>query len=83
MISPETRSLIGLVALMLLVAPFLEHEVSATKAHRGILERRRQELAADDAQLAQEISLEQGRWTAINDQLEQLERSLAQQEPKR
>jgi hypothetical protein len=60
----------------------LEYELTATKQRLAILERRRGELGSDEATLAQEIALEQGRWTAVNDQLEQLERSLTGPERK-
>jgi predicted nucleic acid-binding Zn-ribbon protein len=41
------------------------------------LEKRKQELFSEEQLVAQQISLDQGRWSDINDQLEQLERSLA------
>ena len=59
-----------------------EHEISQLKVRLGVIERRRQELASEETQLAQEMGLEQGRWVAINDQLEQFERSLAILQPK-
>lgn len=40
-------------------------------------EKRRQELMDEDSQLSQQIAADQGRWSDVNGQLDQLERSLA------
>jgi chromosome segregation ATPase len=48
----------------------------AMKTQIETIERRRQELANDDAFLNQQLTLEQGRWNEINERLDQLERSL-------
>lgn len=53
-----------------------EQQVAMIKAQVDALERRRQELMADEAFLSQQLSMEQGRWTDFNDRLEQLERDL-------
>lgn len=40
-------------------------------------EKRRQELMDEESQLSQQIAADQGRWSDVNGQLDQLERSLA------
>ena len=40
------------------------------------LEKRRQELILEEQMVAQQIALDQGRWTEFNNQLDQLDRSL-------
>lgn len=46
------------------------------KGQLAVPEKRRQELANEEAMLSQQMSADQGRWTDVNNQLDQLERSL-------
>ncbi|MDO8678336.1 MAG: hypothetical protein Q7R30_07210 [Acidobacteriota bacterium] len=41
----------------------------------------RQDLANEEAMLSQQMSADQGRWTDVNNQLDQLERSLTPPKP--
>jgi hypothetical protein len=50
------------------------------KQQIAISEKRRQELLSEETQLAQQIAADQGRWSDVNSQLDELERSLT---PKR
>lgn len=54
----------------------IESQLESLHAQLALTEKRRQELANDDAQIAQQMSADQGRWTDVNNQLDQLERSL-------
>ena len=58
----------------------LEGMVEMHKQQIAIAEKRRQELLSEEAQLAQQIAADQGRWSDVNSQLDELERSLT---PKR
>ena len=53
-----------------------EHQLTMMKTQAATLEKRGAELAQEEGFLAQQLAQEQGRWTAINDQLDALERSL-------
>jgi hypothetical protein len=53
------------------------HQLTMMKNQAADLERRRLELAQEEAFLTQQLNDEQGRWSTINEQLDQLERSLA------
>ena len=46
------------------------------KQQIAITDKRRQELIAEDASLAQQIAADQGRWSDVNGQLDELDRSL-------
>lgn len=46
------------------------------RAQLAASEKRRQELLNEEAMLSQQMSADQGRWTDVNNQLDQLERSL-------
>lgn len=54
----------------------IERQLEIFKAQLAALEKRRQDLANEEALLSQQISTDQGRWTDVNNQLDQLERSL-------
>ena len=54
----------------------LEGMVEMHKQQIAIAEKRRQELLGEEAQLAQQIAADQGRWSDVNNQLDELERSL-------
>lgn len=53
-----------------------ESQMEIFKTQLAAAEKRRQDLTNEEALLSQQISADQGRWTDINNQLEQLERSL-------
>jgi len=55
----------------------IESQLESLRAQLASTEKRRSELASEDAQLSQQMSADQGRLTDINNQLDQLERSLA------
>ena len=46
------------------------------RAQLAVSEKRRQDLLNEEAMLSQQMSADQGRWTDVNNQLDQLERSL-------
>jgi len=56
-----------------------EHErmVDTFKSQAATMERRKQDLANEEGLLMQQISLDQGRWSDVNTQLDELERTLA------
>lgn len=54
----------------------MEGQTEIFKTQLATAEKRRQDLLNEEAMLSQQISADQGRWTDINDQLDQLERSL-------
>ena len=54
----------------------MERQMEMFKTQLAASEKRRQELLNEEALLSQQISADQGRWTDINNQLDQLERSL-------
>jgi uncharacterized coiled-coil protein SlyX len=57
----------------------MEGPLEQFKAQIAAQEKRRQELQNEEALLAQQIAADQGRWSDINNQLDQLERSLLKQ----
>lgn len=59
----------------------LEGMVEFYKAKLVTPERRRQDLLNEEALLPQQLSADQGRWTDVNNQLDQLERSLTPNKP--
>jgi|SRR5687767_8525786 len=54
----------------------MEGMLEAQKQQIAIAEKRRQELITEEALLAQQIAADQGRWSDVNNQLDELERSL-------
>ena len=54
----------------------MEGMLEAQKQQIAIAEKRRQELITEEALLAQQIADDQGRWSDVNNQLDELERSL-------
>ncbi len=46
------------------------------KAKLATVDKRRQDLASEESMLAQQIAADQGRWSDVNGQLDELERSL-------
>jgi hypothetical protein len=58
----------------------IEGMLEMQKQQIAISEKRRQELLSEETQLAQQIAADQGRWSDVNSQLDELERSLT---PKR
>ena len=59
--------------------PHIERMVETFKTQNAITEKRRQDLVNEEAQLTQQIAADQGRWSDINSQLDQLEQSLVKQ----
>jgi chromosome segregation ATPase len=59
----------------------LEGMVEMHKQQIALAEKRRQELASEEAQLAQQIAADQSRWSDVNNQLDELERSLTPRKP--
>jgi predicted nucleic acid-binding Zn-ribbon protein len=54
----------------------IEHQIATMKSQIEAMDRRRQEMTAEEAFLSQQLATEQGRWSDFNERLEQLERSL-------
>jgi uncharacterized coiled-coil protein SlyX len=54
----------------------IEGMIEMQKQQIAATEKRRQELIAEEALLAQQIAADQGRWSDVNNQLDELERSL-------
>ena len=54
----------------------LESQMEMFKLQLANGEKRRQELLNEEAMLSQQMSADQGRWSDVNNQLDQLERSL-------
>jgi chromosome segregation ATPase len=54
----------------------LEGQLAAMKAQNGAATAAYQRLTVDEAAVAAEVATEQGRWTEINQRLEELERAL-------
>lgn len=54
----------------------IERMIEMQKQQITIAERRRQELLSEEALLAQQIGADQSRWSDVNNQLDELERSL-------
>jgi predicted nucleic acid-binding Zn-ribbon protein len=58
-----------------------EGMIEVHKQQMAITEKRRQELVSEEALLAQQIAADQGRWSDVNNQLDDLERSLTPRKP--
>ena len=58
----------------------LETEITQLKRVSAHLESERQRIQAEETQAAQALAVEQGRWTDLNQQLEELERVLAKRQ---
>jgi uncharacterized coiled-coil protein SlyX len=56
--------------------PQVERQVEVLKAQLAITEKRRQDLVNEEALLSQQLTADQGRWADVNNQLDELERSL-------
>jgi hypothetical protein len=54
----------------------IEGMLEMQKQQIAISEKRRQELISEDALIAQQIAADQGRWSDVSNQLDELERSL-------
>jgi chromosome segregation ATPase len=54
----------------------LGNQLVMMKSQLATIEKRRLDLSQEEAFVTQQLAEEQGRWTAINEQLDQLERSL-------
>ena len=54
----------------------IEGMLEMQKQQIAIAEQRRQDLLGEEALLAQQINADQGRWSDVNSQLDELERSL-------
>ncbi len=54
----------------------IEGMIEMQKQQIAISEKRRQDLISEEALLAQQIAADQGRWSDVNTQLDELERSL-------
>lgn len=54
----------------------LEHQVAMMKGQLANIEKRRVDVTQEESFVSQQLSTEQGRWSAINEQLDALERSL-------
>lgn len=54
----------------------IESMIEMQKQQVAATEKRRQELVAEETLLAQQIAADQGRWSDVNSQLDELERSL-------
>jgi hypothetical protein len=55
----------------------MNHQLVMMKSQLATLEKRRLELSQEELFVTQQLSEEQGRWSSINEQLDQLERSLS------
>lgn len=58
-----------------------EGQLEQLKGPLAALEKRRQDLANEEAQLMQQVSADQSRWSDVNNQLDDLERSLTPPKP--
>jgi chromosome segregation ATPase len=58
-----------------------EGQLERIKGPLAALEKRRQDLANEEAQLMQQVSADQSRWSDVNNQLDDLERSLTPPKP--
>lgn len=54
----------------------LEGQLEYMKIQAALPEKRRQDLLAEESLLSQQMAADQGRWTDVNSQLDELERSL-------
>jgi uncharacterized coiled-coil protein SlyX len=59
----------------------MEGMLEMQKQQIAIAEKRRQDLLGEEALLAQQITADQGRWSDVNSQLDELERSLTPRKP--
>lgn len=59
----------------------IEGMLEIQKQQIAIAEKRRQDLLGEEALLAQQIAADQGRWSDVNNQLDELERSLTPRKP--
>jgi chromosome segregation ATPase len=59
----------------------IEGMLEMQKQQIAITEKRRQELLSEEALLAQQIAADQSRWSDVNNQLDELERSLTPRKP--
>lgn len=59
----------------------MEGMLEMQKQQIALAEKRRQDLLGEEALLAQQISADQSRWSDVNGQLDELERSLAPRKP--
>lgn len=59
----------------------IESMIEMHKQQLAASEKRRQELTAEEALLEQQIAADQGRWSDVNGQLDELERSLMPRKP--
>ena len=55
----------------------LQRMVEQWKSEIAILEKRRQDLTNEESQLLQQVNADQGRWSDVNAQLDDIERTLA------
>ena len=59
----------------------METMIQAMKAARSRAMAEVQRLQTEEAALAQDLATEQGRWSQINQQVDELERSLGRRQP--
>jgi len=59
----------------------MEGMLEMQKQQISFAEKRRQDLLGEEALLAQQITADQGRWSDVNSQLDELERSLTPRKP--
>jgi chromosome segregation ATPase len=59
----------------------MEGMIEMQKQQIAIAEKRRQDLLGEEALLAQQINADQSRWSDVNNQLDELERSLTPRKP--
>jgi chromosome segregation ATPase len=59
----------------------IEGMIEMQKQQIAITEKRRQELLSEEALLSQQIGADQSRWSDVNNQLDELERSLTPRKP--
>ncbi len=59
----------------------MEAELKAVRAAIGQTQADIQRLQGDEAEITQQIAIEQGRWTEINQRLEELDRALTRKQP--
>jgi uncharacterized coiled-coil protein SlyX len=61
----------------------MEHMFQGWKNQVAAFDKRKQELANEEAMLLQQVSADQGRWSDVNAQLDDIERSLATPAPRK
>ena len=59
----------------------MEGMLEMQKQQIALVEKRRQDLLGEEALLTQQITADQGRWSDVNSQLDELERSLTPRKP--